>query len=299
LAGDGSSTEGAPMRFVGASFKVVDGKPVHLRRKVRALLNKISPDNEARICEHLVRLHLAGLEDFRIVVSLVIEKAIRDPFYSEVYAMAMGQIALAYIADGGGHCDASGSALSFTDLVIEQGRSKFEEFFGSSRALDDGEVGEEELAKTRHRALAYMRLLGHFYLGRLIGNDPLLHCVNILLLIKVPPDAPMRPWPPQAWIECTCELLRTVGMELTKTCHGRAMHQMVMQRLLGWKDARRPHDVQQPGKCNVYPLRIQYLIQDVMEASLRGWPREPCEQKGVPEKAKCEMPSLRRGRWRS
>jgi len=289
-----------------------EGRPLKLKREVRALLNKISPENEASILAQLANLEVSSTEDLRMLANLTIEKALCDPFYSEVYAKAIGKLSVAYRMiplrrrgghDGGGtkghgHGGLDGDCSpgvtgfsSFTETILEQCSGTFEKFFGRTHLLDDDDTeSEEEMARRRQRAQAYMRLLGHLHMGHgIISTSSLLKTLNRLLLINQD-TSHKREWPPKAWIECACELLYTVGRELSRSPQGKMILKAATESLSRWKDFRQKDVSGENVPACVFPPRIQFMVQDIIEASLRGWPSHPHDEKGVPEKAKCKMP---------
>jgi len=292
-------------------------RPWHLKREVRALLNKISPENEAAITVQLLGLPLESAEDFETIASLTIEKAMSDPFYSEIYARAIGKLCMEYavlpvkdkedpqgaINGPDGTYESTTSSrrrsasprglagfTSFAETVLDLCRRTFDDILRDAELLDAPPGSEEEdLNKAKSRALAYMRLLGHLYKARIVCTSSLQQYVNRLLLVPTEGPQAGRSWPraPKAWIECLCELLHTVGRDLSRWTQGKAIVKGAMERLEHWKELRSGG----PGAPCALPPRIQFLIQDVSEASRSGWPARS-DDKGVPERSRCRMPKF-------
>jgi hypothetical protein len=286
--------------MVHASASSKDLRQMKLKREVRSLLNKISPENEDEIIFQVCGLHLET-EDHDIFPSMVIEKALSDPFYSEVYARAIGKLSSKFCADkldspiACGDRIAVGSPWSHNGLctfaasVLKQCESNFDLLFGNSEQLGDvaGRLdGEETGQKRRAQAKAYMRFLGHLHLAKVVSTETLQHCVHKLLLARSQDRARVQQWwPPKAWIECACELLYTVGKDLSRTEKGRAFLQDAIYHLTVWKEATSTvsgftrGDAITGGSSGgipepafVYPFRIRILIEDMAEAHRRGWP---------------------------
>jgi len=306
----------ARQRTPSADSKRVESRATRLQREVRSLLNKISPDNEALIIGHLTALDLKEAEDFRIVAKQIIEKALSDPFYSEVYARAIGKLSQspeyaallmnpdeATSSSDSESCgsDSSGflgsSVDSFARVVVHRCKRMFSSFFRKPELLkDDSGEDEEESVKGRERAHAFVRLLGHLYKVHILSAERLQMCIHTLLppvrdfkgFAKVKhKDSQTAPsWPPKAWILCTVELLHTCGKELTDSALGKDILKSATERLGQWKDLRH-NDAQ---RAFVYPPRIQYKIQDLIEAKARGFPSNPFESEGAPTKSKCRIP---------
>jgi hypothetical protein len=290
---------------MGMSSK--DLRHTKLKREVRALLNKISPENEASIFSQLCGFHIEA-EDHAMIAALVIEKAINDPFYSEVYARAIGKLCGSKVTQPvgyGGGCTSpwSHDAISlFVTSVLEQCQSTFDVFFGRFELLGGGRGGAsatpgggrrcseaegEETRRKQFRAQAYMRFLGHLYMARVVSTEVLQHCVQKLLLVNSSQDRTSTTSgpqlrPPQVWIECACELLYPVGRDVCRTKSGKAFLEDTMRHLNAWKDTSDPETEY------FYPTRIRFKIEEIAEAHRRGWPT-PLDEKGVHMKAKCKM----------
>lgn len=292
-----------------------------LKREVRSLLNKISPENEAQIFAQLVDVQIRSAEDLQLISSLIIDKALGDPFFSEVYvrcaeSLCNAHTALPFHQD----VDTKGSAGLEPELVAElEGRGAFKgflvqccnrvfrEFFGSVHVLDDdiqeaaiefdSATCEAALGK-RHRARACMRFFGHLFLCEILCESMLMTFLERLL---EPPKETGASWPPKAWIECACELLYTVGKDLCSSSAGTEIMKCLMRKLSRWKDLREDIgtsmtflEVAREGKAAdfVYPLRTRFMIQDTVDAHHKGWPDTMTEKQG--DKATCVSPTIRK-----
>lgn len=266
---EGQMTTGSSL---GPLARQERSRSTKLQREVRALLNKISPDNEASIVSQLAALRAETSQDVWVIATLTVEKAVGDPFYSEVYARAIKQLSEGF--DGFGLKPAGGgtrSGISFAESILQHCRGLFEDFFGSSRALDH-ESDEAEAQKHRHKASSFVRLLGHLHLARVISMNLLNDCLERLLLITEDEEDVDQPWPPKAWIECACELLATVGKDLRMSRMGQSVLKNVVDRLKVWKVVRYSDFEPCMGKEYVFPPRIQFLIQNAIEAHEHVWP---------------------------
>jgi hypothetical protein len=337
----------------GSALSSAKKRPVTLKREVRSLLNKISPENEIQILPQMMALPIRSAEDLNLISTLIVDKALGDPFYSEVYVRCIerlcqehmvfpdapktGELDLLLAAGGeagstsskeiqsagdGGKASATTSfGLDeefqghgvFKGLVLQCCSRVFFHFFGSADFLNDdiqalqsdgkegGSDDEATLAeaamKKRHRARACMRFLGHLFVHGIILESMLQTFLNRLL--EAPKECDVSR-PPKAWIECACELLYTVGKELTATVPGKATLKNMIRTLGDWKDLRADADAptlysevaKGKGANFVYPLRTRFMIQDTVEAHMKGWPAATTE-KGVPERATCVSPTTR------
>jgi len=299
-------------------LRETDSRPTRLKREVLPLLNKISPDNEAVIAGHLAEVELEGPEDFKCIAQLMFEKAVDEPFYSELYVRAMTTLSLKYpilseLAGSGSRSSHSGDACgrsgrrtrsaepwgvsgfsSFAASIVEQCNDTFEKLFGRC-GMFEGDEDEEgiEAVRERHRAQSYMRVLGHLYSSGVLSTDSLEYWIRMLLLVGDQDGRPERSCPPQAWIECACELLFTIGKDLSKSKVGKEIIQMAVHAMHHWKSLRRPTSGHRIGgdsaAPHVFPARILFLMQEVIDASRKAWPARYVDNMCTPEKMRCQM----------
>lgn len=242
-----------------------------LRRELRSLLNKISPDNEYVIVDRLLCM-LNDREGCESLATMIMEKATRDPFQSEVYARTTSRLALDSCVNV--NVDKSGEVLSgptyFKKCVLLECRKQYKLFFAGGLKLEafDTETAEDEekvekAAKLRDRAQAVVRFFGNLYLERIVGLSLLEQCFNQCLQLETPlKDA--HP-PHQVWLECALELLETAGCKvLSTTTRGKTLQNDVMHRLKSWKDLCQPGT---GGKEKVYALstRMRVLICNTLD----------------------------------
>jgi len=202
-------------------------------RKARALLNKISMENESVIVAQLADLSYASSEASRTVAILLVDMAIRNPFQSEVYVDTICQLM----------CN---SCVAFKDGVREEIERLYKSFF-------EVQLWDEEL---RNRAQALLRLLGNLFLADRISVDVLWQCIARLLRIE---DALTGSCPPEAWIECCLELLDTVGQALARSSQGSSLQRAAHRQLRAWKDFTTPTG--DPALSS----RLRFLILNTLE----------------------------------
>jgi len=276
-----------------------------LVREVRSLLNKISPENESVIIQRFAALQIIGSEAFPIIASLILEKAVSEPFYSEVYARVLARLSLEFLAQEDLGLDQRRDARDkpslwfapassqFEETCLEQCERMFDYFFGEGRLLDRPQTDQDAAHRLRCRAQAFLRFVGHLFLARMVSISLLEECLQKLLLMEQ--DSVDLAWPPQAWIECCCELLDTVGQDLSRTSQGRGVLASATRSLCKWKDLLHCGSegiCHASGEQYVFPPRIRFLICDTLEASQRRWKRTRQAfgtQKGVPGKSSCKL----------
>mmetsp|Transcript_16679 Transcript_16679/g.29187 ORF Transcript_16679/g.29187 Transcript_16679/m.29187 type:complete len:377 (-) Transcript_16679:100-1230(-) len=204
-------------------------------RKARALLNKISTDNETVIIAQLAALS-HETEASKTIAILLVETATRNPFQSEVYVEAICQLMR------------KSTSIAFRDGVREEIERLYKSFF-------EGQCWDEEL---QNRAQALLRLLGNLFLADRVSVDVLWQCIARLLRIEDDEEGDMKP-PPEAWIECCLELLDTIGQELGRSSKGIFLQRAALRRLRAWKDFRTPM-----GDL-LLPSKLRFLILNTLE----------------------------------
>mmetsp|Transcript_64328 Transcript_64328/g.141779 ORF Transcript_64328/g.141779 Transcript_64328/m.141779 type:complete len:810 (+) Transcript_64328:155-2584(+) len=288
-------------------------RPPSLERSLKALLNKVSPENTEVICTRLLSLPVTCAADLVLVSNFVTDQALNDPFFSEVYADAIVRLCLESQPVPSASLASSGVAagpvalLEFADVFFDDFRRRFLGFFGDARLLSeeagqerDGEEAEQagDTSVARRRATACVRLMGHLYLRGVIPDVHLQRSLHHLL--SVPQncaEAHGCDWqsPPKEWVECACELLQTVGPGLRLTGAGRFKGaertpvSFAVGRLNRWKDVCCEKTEGKAGGAQsfVYPPRIRFRMQDILEACASGsW-----VERGAESRAKKEAPA--------
>mmetsp|Transcript_99118 Transcript_99118/g.171881 ORF Transcript_99118/g.171881 Transcript_99118/m.171881 type:complete len:621 (-) Transcript_99118:82-1944(-) len=259
-----------------------------LRREALALLNKISPENELLIVSQLTGLQVKSEEDLLDMADVVVDKAIHDPCYVEVYTNVIAELCLAFpedrVYDNQHFLDASFRACvlsvcqdAFHDL---RRRMQLEEGGAHSCANLSEEEQEEAHHKLKDRALACCKLLAHLYLHGLVPRQLIEHTV-INLFLPSPEeernsnnldawfffdeldDAPASLFPPALSLVCLCDVLRLVGLKWSRNQRGMTV---ISYWLLALQSL-------QANAKSYYPPRIRYLIQDLVDVACNAWVR--------------------------
>jgi len=262
--------------------------PRTLKHKVIGLLNKISPENEEEIKSQLLALPVESFQDLETISILITEKALWDPFYSEVYVRCIDKLCLEYAVvpfqeeknDGEGGRSSFGFQ-SFKMMVLGTCNRIFESLFAGTNDFSDDDIQEpadwmddsnsEAALERRGCAQAFMRLLGHLFVHGIYPEILLQEILSSLLEPRRTLEK-RETFPAQDWIECVCELLYTVNKEFTKTPERQALLRYTINRLDRLKDMRQGITTGDSQQAFVYPKRMFFMIQDIIEASRRGWP---------------------------
>jgi len=108
-----------------------------------------------------------------------------------------------------------------------------------------------------------MRFIGSLFLRRLVNARVIEHIFQVLLCC--PKGRQAGSAPEEHAVECLCALVTSVGSALEGSPAGRAPLDFACGRLQGLRRRER----EDGGR--VYSKRIQYTIQDVLDARAGGW----------------------------
>lgn len=238
-----------------------------LKRSVQSLLNKVCPESVASIAEKIGEIRIESADELRHVIGQIFQKAVTEPHYIETYADLVFSLKAAWVAfpdpDGGS------KPLTFKALLLNICQDEFESLPTtlSSTGKDDTGLDPEEIEfrrkRTKDRVLANMKFIGHLFLRQMLSARVIGSVVQELTLCN---DADRVP--EEHVIECAVELLLSIGHTLESMPAGKHAVTQVCGRLLDLKQ-RKGKD-----KQGVYCKRVQFAIQDLLDARNAGWARK-------------------------
>jgi len=242
------------------------GHVEELRRSVQSLLNKVCPENVTTIVEKIAAIEVRDIEQLETIIELIFKKALAEPHYCETYAdMVFG---LKSVFPEFPSPD-SGKPITFKSSVLNICQNEFEELLTIIKPSTDDEAPcDKEEAEFRRATLAgrmraNMKFIGHLFLRRLLSAKVIGSILCELVLCEFSDHLPE-----DHALECACELLIAVGYTLESMPAGAHAVQQVCSRLLDLKGRKTPD-----GKA-AYCKRIQFMIQDVLDAHVAGWTRK-------------------------
>lgn len=231
-----------------------------LLRSTQRLLNKVCPENVATIVEQLADIQVNDGNELAFVSGLIFKRALRDPHYVETYADLF--FGLNAVWPEFPPAENGGSPTTFLLVLLEKCRDEFEalpatfEATSEERATCELEELEYMLKQRKDRMLAFMRLMGNLFLRGLLNTG----AIGAILRDLVRGGKGSN-FAGELEIECTCELLRSVGAALQNDpegCHfvSRTCGQLAKLR----KDG-----------ATVYSKRLQFMMQDVIDLRDARW----------------------------
>jgi len=231
-------------------------------RKVRGILNKLTPEKFDKLCLELLNVGVDAKLVLKGVILLIVDKALEEPKYSSLYAQLCLRLAEDAPNFDGPSPDIQApqkQSTTFRRLLISKLQDEFENRAKNVDIYDkhDGPLTSEE---EEQRTIAKAKMLGNIkFIGELGKNDliheSILHkCIKTLLEKKK--RVQLKDMGED--LECLCQIMRTVGPRLDHEKAKSLMNQYFgrMRSLMNNKDL---------------PARIRFLLQDTVELRENNW----------------------------
>jgi len=233
-----------------------------LKRNVQSLLNKVCPENVATVVGRIANIEVEDVEQLETIIELVFKKALAEPHYCETYADMVYSLKSVFPEFP---APDSGKPITFKSSVLNICQNEFEELLAVVKPSEESnpEEIEQKRATVAGRMRANMKFIGHLFLRKLLSAKVIGSVLCELVLCGFEDYCPE-----ENALECACELLIAVGYTLESMPAGAEAVQQVCGRLLDLK-VRKTSE----GK-SAYCKRIQFMIQDVLDARAAGWARK-------------------------
>ncbi|XP_063980145.1 eukaryotic translation initiation factor 4 gamma 2 isoform X1 [Diachasmimorpha longicaudata] len=241
-------------------------------RKVRGILNKLTPEKFAKLSNDLLKVELNSDVILKGVIFLIFEKALDEPKYSSMYAQLCKRL-----ADEAPNFESQRPTIegqkaqsTFRLLLLNTCKAEFENRSKANDAFEgQDDLGPEE---EERRQLAKRKMLGNIkFIGELgkleIVSASILHgCIQQLLQHKRRAKGPRGDMAED--IECLCQIMRTCGRILDSD-KGRFLMDQYFERMNSLAES-----------CDL-PLRIRFMLRDVIELRRDNWvPRKATSTEG-------------------
>ncbi|SPO00559.1 related to translation initiation factor eIF-4F [Cephalotrichum gorgonifer] len=248
-------------------------EPEMVQRKVKAALNKMTPENFDRISDQILTIANQSKNEndgrtLRQVIQLTFEKATDESHFAGTYAKFCKRMLDQMSNDIKDDAikDKHGSVVSGGNLFRKYLLNRCQEEFEKGWSVSESEEKTENKAPggaalltdeyykeaaVKRRGLGLVRFIGElFKLGML--TERIIHgCVHQLVDYKGQPK--------EAEIESLCYLLRTVGAQLDSSDKGRPMMDAYFQRIQNMIDI--------PELEN----RLKFMLMDVRDMRKDAW----------------------------
>ncbi|XP_046730719.1 eukaryotic translation initiation factor 4 gamma 3 isoform X2 [Silurus meridionalis] len=238
-----------------------------LFRRVRSILNKLTPQMFTQLMKQVTDLTINTEERLKGVIDLVFEKAIDEPSFSVAYANMCHCLATLKVP----MADKPGTTVNFRKLLLNRCQKEFERdkmddavFEKKQKELDSAastsekerlqEELEEAKDKARRRSTGNIKFIGELFKLRMLTEAIMHDCV--VKLLKNHDDES---------IECLCRLLTTIGKDLDFEKAKPRMDQYFNQ-------------MEKIVKERKTSSRIRFMLQDVIDLRLHNWVSRRADQ---------------------
>ncbi|KAI1335172.1 hypothetical protein F5Y15DRAFT_428480 [Xylariaceae sp. FL0016] len=248
--------------------------PAMVQRKVKAALNKMTPENFERISEQILQIAAQSKDEtdgrtLRQVIQLTFEKATDEAHWASMYAKfckrmletMSSEVRDENIKDKAGNV-VSGGAL-FRKYLLNRCQEEFERGWKSN--LSEPQAGEDKKtmeaamlseeyykeAAAKRRGLGLVQFIGELYKLGMLTERIMHECVRKLVDYSGIPD--------EAEVESLSKLLRTIGANLDAADKGRPMMDAYFGRIQSMIDLPE------------LPSRLKFMLMDVVDLRKARW----------------------------
>ncbi|MEQ2157600.1 hypothetical protein GOODEAATRI_003374, partial [Goodea atripinnis] len=216
-AGHTSETESSDSGATPVDKEISMGAPQdELFRKVRSILNKLTPQKFNQLMKQVTDLTIDTEERLKGVIDLVFEKAIDEPSFSVAYGQMCRCLATLKVQ----MMDKPNSTVNFRKLLLNRCQKEFEKdkaddvvFERKQKELDSAasvckrerlqEELEEAKDKARRRSIGNIKFIGELFKLKML-TEAIMHDCVVKLLKNHDEES----------LECLCRLLTTIGKDL-------------------------------------------------------------------------------------
>ncbi|EDW10932.2 uncharacterized protein Dmoj_GI14106, isoform C [Drosophila mojavensis] len=252
-----------------------------LVRKVRGILNKLTPERFDTLVEEIIKLKIDTPEKMDEVIVLVFEKAIDEPNFSVSYARLCHRLISEVKArDERMESGTKSNLQHFRNALLDKTEKEFTQNVSQGAAKerklqpiiekikkcnDPNEKAElealleEEERKIRRRSGGTVRFIGELFKISMLTGKIIYSCIDTLLN---PQSEDM--------LECLCKLLTTVGAKFEQTPvsakePGRCYS---LEKLIGRMQAIASKTDKDAAKVS---SRVRFMLQDVIDLRKNKW----------------------------
>ncbi|XP_053285555.1 eukaryotic translation initiation factor 4 gamma 3-like [Pleuronectes platessa] len=234
-------------------------KTQDLFKKVRSILNKLTPEKFSQLVKQVWDLTIDTEERLKGVIDLVFEKAIDEPSFSVAYGNMCRCLATLKVPI----TDAPNNTVNFQKLLLSRCQKEFERdkvddvvFERKQKELDSAASTERDrlqvelqVAKdiARRRSISNIKFIGELFKLKML-TEAIMHDCVVKLLGNHDEDS----------LECLCRLLTTIGkdFDLVKAKPRMDHYFKQMEKII------------REGKTS---SRTRFMLQDTIDLRLHKW----------------------------
>ncbi|CAD6439515.1 720a2dc2-c334-4563-96fa-cd49e9115455 [Sclerotinia trifoliorum] len=250
--------------------------PDLVQRKVKAALNKMTPEKFDKIADQILAIAAQSRDEadgrtLRQVIQLTFEKATDEAHWASMYAKFCKRMLETMspdikdesIVDKNGNIVSGGNL--FRKYLLNRCQEEFER--GWKIDLPEKPEGEREDAKTeeaamlsdeyyiaaaaKRRGLGLVQFIGELYKLSMLTERIMHECVKKLVDYQGLPD--------EAEIESLTKLLKTIGLNLDSTEKGRPLMDVYFTRITAM--------IETPE----LPSRLKFMLMDIVDLRKKRW----------------------------
>ncbi|XP_077167495.1 eukaryotic translation initiation factor 4 gamma 3 isoform X4 [Paroedura picta] len=235
-------------------------KTQELFRKVRSILNKLTPQMFNQLMKQVTDLTVDTEERLKGVIDLVFEKAIDEPSFSVAYANMCRCLVTLKVP----MAEKPGSTVNFRKLLLNRCQKEFEKdkadddvFEKKQKELEAATAAEERTRlhdeleeakdKARRRSIGNIKFIGELFKLKML-TEAIMHDCVVKLLKNHDEES----------LECLCRLLTTIGKDLDFEKAKPRMDQYFNQ-------------MEKIVKERKTSSRIRFMLQDVIDLRQCNW----------------------------
>uniref|UniRef100_A0A8C7E6X3 Eukaryotic translation initiation factor 4 gamma 1 n=1 Tax=Naja naja TaxID=35670 RepID=A0A8C7E6X3_NAJNA len=235
-------------------------KTQELFRRVRSILNKLTPQMFQQLMKQVTELSIDTEERLKGVIDLIFEKAISEPNFSVAYAnMCRCLMGLKVPTT-----DKPSTMVNFRKVLLNRCQKEFEKdkdddeiFEKKQKEMDEAATPEEKTRlkeelddardKARRRSLGNIKFIGELFKLKML-TEAIMHDCVVKLLKNHDEES----------LECLCRLLTTIGKDLDFEKAKPRMDQYFnqMEKIIKEKKTS---------------SRIRFMLQDVIDLRRNSW----------------------------
>ncbi|KUJ19938.1 uncharacterized protein LY89DRAFT_466855 [Mollisia scopiformis] len=274
--GASQSATGAAGPTPGAQGGTGHMEPDMVQRKVKAALNKMTPEKFDKIADQILAIAAQSKDEadgrtLRQVIQLTFEKATDEAHWASMYAKFCKRMLETMSPDikDESILDKNGNIVSGGNLFRKYLLNRCQEEFERGWKMDlpdkpEGERGEEKTeeavmlsdeyyiaAAAKRRGLGLVQFIGELYKLSMLTERIMHECVKKLVDYTGIPD--------EAEIESLTKLLRTIGANLDSTEKGKPMMDVYFQRIQTMIDTPE------------LPSRLRFMLMDIIDLRRKHW----------------------------
>ncbi|XVE76802.1 hypothetical protein DITRI_Ditri13aG0009600 [Diplodiscus trichospermus] len=216
------------------------------QRQLRAILNKLSPQNFEKLFEQVKAVNIDNAGTLAGFVSQIYDKALMEPTFCEMYANLFYHLA-GELSD----FSEDNEKMTFKRLLLNKCQVEFE---GGKSEQEEANKVEEEGEDKRRRMLGNFRLIGELYKKKMLTERLMHECIKKLLGEYENPN--------EKDVEAFCELICTIGKMID---HPRAKVYM---------DAYFKRMAKLSNNMKLSP-KVRFMLMDAIDLRKNKWQRRP------------------------